>query len=498
MSTEVIHSLIPLPQSFRKDEGRFNCKTTLTIAFETCSDAVSHAGKLLEEWLKVRQPELTCEVLNGSSDIRFLEENSENEEAYTLTITPDQITIRGSQTGWVRAAAALVMLYDQGGWNACHIEDAPRFSWRGMHLDVCRHFYPVRLVKRLIDVMALHRMNTFHWHLTDDQGWRIDIKAFPPLSNISAWRDKDGETYGGYYTAEDIREVLAYAQERKIQVVPEIEMPGHALATLSAFPELSCAGGPFQVSNTCGIFDDVYCAGKEATFDFLEKVLEEVCELFPGPYIHVGGDECPKTRWKTCPDCRSRMKQEGLKDENELQSWFVSRMGRFLDSKGKHMIGWDEILEGGLPPTAIVMSWRGVAGGVEAARMGHDVIMSPTTHCYFDYRQSTEPEEPGNLGIIPIDTVYDYDPVPEELDAKAASRVLGVQANIWTERMPSWKLLEYMVLPRLCALSEVAWTSPKQKNWKHFEDRLNRHLGFLKAYGYTYRHPLRENREFPL
>lgn len=498
MSTEAIHSLIPLPKFFRKDEGVFICKPTLTLAFETSSEEFSHAGKLLEAWLKRRQADLKCRVVDGTSDIRFVEVELEKEEAYTLTITPEQITIKGSQTGWVRATAALVMLWGQGRWNACHIEDAPRFDWRGMHLDVCRHFYPVRLVKRLIDVMALHRMNTFHWHLTDDQGWRIDIKAYPELAKTSAWRDKDGETYGGFYTADDIREVLAYAAERKIQVVPEIEMPGHALATLASFPELSCAGGPFQVSNTCGIFDDVYCAGKEATFDFLEKVLEEVCDLFPGPYIHVGGDECPKTRWKTCPDCQSRMQQEGLKDENELQSWFVSRMGQFLDSKGKHMIGWDEILEGGLPPTAIVMSWRGVAGGIEAARLGHDVIMSPTTHCYFDYRQSTEPEEPGNLGIIPIDTVYDYDPVPAELDSNAASRVLGVQANIWTERMPSWKLLEYMTLPRLCALSEVAWSPPEQKNWDNFRARLDHHLGFLKEFGYTYRHPLREKREFPL
>jgi len=297
MSTELTHPLIPLPKSYRKDKGRFVCKPTLTLSFETCSDEDSHAGQLLEDWLRQRKPNQTCNVVEGTSDIRFVEERSNEKEAYTLTITPDQIVIKGSQTGWVRASAALVILWDQDGWNACHIEDAPRFAWRGMHLDVCRHFYPVRLVKRLIDVMALHRMNTFHWHLTDDQGWRIDIKAYPQLAKTSAWRDKDGETYGGFYTAEDIREVLDYAAERKIQVVPEIEMPGHALATLAAFPELSCAGGPFQVSNTCGIFDDVYCAGKEATFEFLENVLTEVCELFPGLYIIVGGVECSKTRW---------------------------------------------------------------------------------------------------------------------------------------------------------------------------------------------------------
>lgn len=498
MSNTVTHSLIPLPKSYRKDYGKFPIKPTLTISFENCSDEDSHVGNLLLTWLKQRQPEQILNVVQGTSDIFFKETRPSNEEAYELTITPTQITIIGSKTGWVRAAAALVMLQDKEGWDACHIEDAPRFAWRGMHLDVCRHFYPIRLVKRLIDVMALHRLNTFHWHLTEDQGWRIEMNDFPQLAETSAWRDKDGERYGGIYSAEDIREVLAYAAERKIRVVPEIEMPGHALAALAAFPEMSCTGGPFKVPNTCGIFDDVYCAGKEATFDFLERVLTEVCDLFPGKYIHIGGDECPKTRWKTCPDCQKRIQEEGLKDENELQSWFVSRMGRFLHSKGKHMIGWDEILEGGLPPTAIVMSWRGVAGGIEAAKQGHDVIMSPTTHCYFDYRQSTEPEEPGNLGIIPLETVYDYDPVPAELDTDASSRVLGVQANIWTERMPSWKLLEYMVLPRLCALAEVAWTHPEQKGWDDFQARLEHHLSFLKEFGYTYRHPLREKRVFPL
>lgn len=498
MSKSTVHSLIPLPKTYREGEGKFLRKSSLSISVEQGGEKDSDPSCLLSVWLNQRSPDLDCKIVSGNADVQFCPSSNLKEEAYTLDITPDQITITGDSSGWVRGAAALVVLLESDGWAACHIEDEPQFSWRGMHLDVSRHFYPVRLVKRLIDLIALHRMNIFHWHLTDDQGWRIAIDAFPQLAEISAWRDKDGEIYGGFYTKEDVKEILAYAEERKVQVVPEIEMPGHALAALSAFPDLSCAGGPFKVSNTCGIFDDVYCAGKESTFAFLEKVLSEVCSLFPGPYVHVGGDECPKTLWKTCPDCQARVREHGLKNENELQSWFISRMGRFLQSQGKHMIGWDEILEGGLPPSAVVMSWQGIKGGIEAARLGHDVIMSPTSHCYFDYRQSTEPEEPGNLGIIPLETVYGYNPVPEELDAEAASKVLGVQANIWTERMPTWKLLEYMILPRLCALAEVAWCSPEEKCWDGFQSRLNHHLGFLKEMGYTYRHPLRAKREFPL
>ncbi len=498
MSKSFMHSLIPLPKTYRKGEGKFLWKSSLSISVEQGGESDSDPSHLLSGWLTRRRSDLTCEIVSGVSDIQFACSSELKDEAYRLDITPDQIKITGGPPGWVRGAAALTMLLESDGWPACEIEDEPQFAWRGMHLDVSRHFYPIRLVKRLIDLIALHRMNTFHWHLTDDQGWRIAIDAFPQLAQISAWRDRDGETYGGFYTSEDVKEILAYAEERKIQVVPEIEMPGHALAALSAFPDLSCTGGHFRVSNTCGIFDDVYCAGKESTFAFLEKVLSEVCSLFPGPYIHVGGDECPKTRWKSCPDCQNRMREQGLKNENELQSWFVSRMGRFLQSHGKCMIGWDEILEGGLPPTAVVMSWQGIKGGIEAARLGHDVIMSPTSHCYFDYRQSTEQEEPGNLGIIPLETVYGYDPVPEELDAEAASRVLGVQANIWTERMPTWKLLEYMTLPRLCALAEVAWVPSEDKCWDGFQSRLDHHLHFLKEMGYTYRHPLRAKREFPL
>lgn len=493
-----IPSIIPLPQRYRKGEGQFIWKNTLSIGHSIFQNNETSAATLLAGWLTARRPETPCQIISGPSDIRFVPCDEMKEEAYRLEITTEGITITGTETGWIRGAAAFVMLLEGDHWPVFSIADEPRFAWRGMHLDVCRHFYPVQLVKRLIDLIALHRMNIFHWHLTDDQGWRIAIDAYPQLSEISAWRDRDDKPYGGCYSAEDVEEILAYAEERKIQVVPEIEMPGHARAALTAFPSLSCTGGPFTVPITCGIFDDVYCAGKEKTFEFLENVLAEIARLFPGKFIHVGGDECPKIRWKDCPDCQKRMLDEGLKNEDELQSWFITRIGRNLQSMGKHMIGWDEILEGGLPPSAVVMSWRGIEGGIEAARMGHDVIMSPTSHCYFDYRQSDEPEEPGNLGRIPLQTVYDYNPIPAELDTNAAAKILGVQANIWTERMPTWKLVEYMTLPRLCALAEVAWSPAESKNWECFQTRLNKHLNFLKEMGYTYRHPLREHREFPL
>jgi hexosaminidase len=499
MPSKDIPSIIPLPRHYQRDEGMFHYKPSLSIACPLSGDTTSGVPAVLANWLKARRPETTFNMVSGNkAHIRFEIGEGMPQEAYQLEITTEGITITGNQTGWVRGAASLVMMLQEKGWAACRVEDQPRFTWRGMHLDVCRHFFPIPQVKRFIDLIALHRMNTFHWHLTDDQGWRIAIDAFPRLAEISAWRDRDGQAYGGFYSAQDIQEVLRYAEERCIQVIPEIEMPGHARAALAAFPDISCTGGPFDVPNTCGIFDDVYCAGKESTFKFLENVLEEVCRLFPAPSLHLGGDECPKRRWEECPDCQDRMRRENLKDTNELQSWFITRMGRTLQSMGKHMIGWDEILEGGLPPSAVVMSWQGVKGGIEAANLGHEVIMSPTSHCYFDYRQSEEPEEPGNLGRIPLQDVYEYEPVPPELDTRAASRILGLQGNVWTERMPTWKLVEYMILPRLCALSEVAWSPASTKDWEHFQSRVLPHLQCLREMGYTFRHPQRSQREFPL
>ncbi|HNM28087.1 MAG TPA: family 20 glycosylhydrolase, partial [Saprospiraceae bacterium] len=330
----------------------------------------------------------------------------------------------------------------------CTIADAPRFAYRGLHLDVGRHFFPVEYIKRYIDLMAFHKVNVFHWHLTDDQGWRIEIKKYPKLNTVAVCRDStlighnadqprrfDGKPYCGFYTQEEIKEVVAYARERFITIVPEIEMPGHALAALSAYPELGCTGGPYKAAGSWGVFEDVFCAGNDETFRFVEEVLAEVCALFPGPYVHVGGDECPKTRWKNCPKCQARMKAEGLKDEHELQSYFIRRAENILAAHGKKLIGWDEILEGGLAPSATVMSWRGTEGGIAAAREHHDVIMTPTSNCYLDYYQSKNVDnEPLAIGgYLPIEQVYAYEPVPDELTPEETRYILGVQANVWTE-----------------------------------------------------------------
>jgi len=377
------------------------------------------------------------------------------------------------------------------------ILDTPRFEWRGMHLDVCRHFFPVEFVKRYIDYLAMYKMNTFHWHLTEDQGWRIEIKKYPRLTEVGAWRDGsmvgphsdmkfDSIRYGGFYTQEEIREVVAYAAARHVTVVPEIEMPGHSLAALASYPELSCTGGPFEVGKAWGVYDDVYCP-TETTFTFLENVLDEVCELFPGRYIHIGGDECPKTRWKSCPRCQALIKKEGLADEHELQSWFIRRIERYLNGKGKQIIGWDEILEGGLAPNAAVMSWRGTEGGIAAAQQKHNVVMSPGSHCYFDHYQGDASFEPLAIGgFTPVKKVYSYEPVPEELTVSEARYIMGAQGNLWTEYITTPEHAEYMSMPRMGALSEVLWSPRQSRSWEDFLPRLVRHFRVLDLLGVHY------------
>jgi hexosaminidase len=425
--------------------------------------------------------------------------------SYQLSVSENQLVVKGNDLAGVFYGIQTICQLvpagqtDQLDVPAVSIQDQPRFLWRGMHLDVSRHFFPVAFVKRYIDHIARYKMNVFHWHLTDDQGWRIEIKRYPALQEVSAFRNGtrighyssvpeayDTLRYGGYYTQDEIKEVVAYAARRHVTVVPEIEMPGHALAALAAYPQLSCNGGPFQVGRTWGVFQDVYCT-KEATFEFLENVLSEVCELFPGTYIHIGGDECPKDRWKTCTYCQSKIKELKLKDEHELQSWFVQRIEKFLHSKGKRMIGWDEILEGGLAPDATVMSWRGYQGGIDAARLGHDVVMTPTSYCYFDYYQSRNPGEPLAIGgYLPLDKVYRFEPIPDALTTEQGRHILGVQANMWTEYIPDGTGVEYMVLPRMCALSEVAWSRPASRNYDAFVTRLTSHFKLLRFLGVNY------------
>jgi len=356
------------------------------------------------------------------------------------------------------------------------ISDMPRFQWRGMLLDCCRHFMEKDFVKRYIDLLSYYKMNRFHWHLTEDQGWRIEIKKYPELTRKGAWRIyEDGTKYGGYYTQDDIREIVEYAQKRYVTVIPEIEMPGHSLAALASYPEYSCTGGPFEVETNWGVFKDIYCAGNDRTFEFLEDILEEVIDLFPAPYIHIGGDEAPKYRWERCQKCQERIKNEGLKDEHELQSYFIKRIEKFLNSKGKNIIGWDEILEGGLAPGATVQSWRGVEGGIEAARSGHDAIMSPTSHAYFDYDVKT----------IDLGKVYSFNPVPEELTEEESLHILGGECNMWTERAPQGTI-DSKMFPRLLAMSEVLWTMKENKDYEEFHNRVEYHYGLLDAFGVQY------------
>lgn len=359
---------------------------------------------------------------------------------------------------------------------AMEIIDQPRFPWRGMLLDCGRHFMSVDFVKRYIDLLAYYKMNVLHWHLTEDQGWRIEIKKYPALTEVGAWRtNEDGSRYGGFYTQEEIKDVVEYARRRFVTIIPEIEMPGHSVAALAAYPQFSCSGGPFEVETAWGVHKDVYCAGKEETFAFLEDVLTEVIELFPGTYIHIGGDECPKDRWQDCPDCQARIKAEGLKDEHELQSYFITRIEKFLNSKGRQIIGWDEILEGGLAPGATVQSWRGMEGAIAAAKSGHDAIVSPTSHAYFDYP----------LENIDLEKVYSFDPVPEELTEDEAEHILGGECNMWSERAPQ-ELVDSKVFPRILAMSEILWSYPHIRDYDVFRAKVQQHYPRLDNMGVTY------------
>lgn len=377
------------------------------------------------------------------------------------------------------------------------IADNPKYAWRGMHLDCARHFFPVSFVKKYIGYLAIYKFNTFHWHLTDDQGWRIEIKKYPKLTEVGAWRNGsmvghyddqkyDNIRYGGFYTQEQIKEVVAYAAQLHITIVPEIEMPGHAVAALAAYPQYSCTGGPFEVGKQWGVLDDVFCP-KEEIFTFLEDILSEVIALFPSQYIHIGGDECPKIRWKTCPHCQALIKEKGLKDEDQLQSYFVQRIEKFVNSRGRKIIGWDEILEGGLAPNAAIMSWRGTEGGIAAAKQKHFVVMTPGDYCYFDHYQSEAKTEPLAIGgFTSVEKVYSFEPTPKELSADEAKYILGAQANLWSEYIDTPEKVEYMIFPRMIALSEVLWGTSNPEKYDDFKNRLIQQFNTLDAKGINY------------
>lgn len=419
-------------------------------------------------------------------------------EAYAFRSLPNgSVELRGQRTGVFRGLMTCIQLMadaQQRGDKYLEfpeLTDQPAFQWRGMHLDVSRHFFPVEFVKKYIDILAFYKMNSFHWHLTDDQGWRIEIKKYPLLTEVGSKRhetmvDKhfepyigDGKPVEGYYTQNEIREIVRYAQARHIQVVPEIEMPGHAMAALAAYPNYSCFRSPLDVMTKWGVSEDVFCT-KDSTLQFVKDILDEVCTLFPSKYIHIGGDEVPKTRWKQCASCQQRIRELHLKDEHELQSYFISQIDQYLHKKGRQAIGWDEILEGGLAPHAAIMSWRGEEGGIAAARQKHPVVMSPGSHCYFDHYQGNRQSEPLAIGgFTPLEKVYSYYPVPEVLKPEEATYILGAQGNLWTEYIGSPDHAEYMVLPRVCALAEVLWCGKQKPGYTDFKSRIRKHFQFL-------------------
>ncbi len=497
--------LIPLPEKLIIGNGNFEINES-TVLFSHDENALKDLN-FLQSYI-VDRYNITLKATIGSSQKRsvFVKRNSSMKpDEYTLYVDSVNIKIEGGTgAGVFYGIQTLIQLLPAGRTTklsvaAVEISDQPRFSWRGMHLDVCRHFFTVKEVKKYLDYLAMYKMNVFHWHLTDDQGWRIEIKKYPKLTEIGGYRNGtlighysetperyDTIRYGGFYTQDEIKDVIEYAATRHIQIVPEIEMPGHALAALAAYPMLACTPGPFEVGKSWGVFKDVFCPS-ELTFNFLQDVLTEVSELFPGKYIHIGGDECPKDRWKESSFCQELMKKEGLKDEHELQSYFVQRMGKFLQTKNKKLIGWDEILEGGIAEDATIMSWRGYAGGVSAAKQKHDVVMTPTAYCYFDYYQSASPNEPLAIGgYLPLNMVYRFEPVADVLTADESKYILGTQGNIWTEYIDNWKKLEYMAMPRMAALAEVAWTKKELKDYDGFARRLSSHTKLLSFLNVNY------------
>ena len=435
-------------------------------------------------------------------------------EAYSINVSSDGILVRAvSPEGIYRATRTLLKSVgtektSSVEFPSAEVSDWPRFGYRGLMLDVSRHFSDVEMVKRTIDMLALHQLNIFHWHLTDDQGWRIEIKSHPELTEIGAWRDDtvvgrylggtdyptDGKRHGGFYTQEQIREIVAYAKERYIEIIPEIDLPGHTSAVLAAYPQLGCEDKEYKVANRWGVIRDVLCAGNPASLDLFKDIMDEVCDLFPGKYIHLGGDECVKDRWKACPKCQKKIRELGLKDgsryskEDYLQSWFMGEVASYVQSKGKRVIGWDEILEGVPMDDSVIMSWRGTEGGITAARMGHDVVMTPTSDMYFDQSQTlaSQLEEIPVGGFINVMKVYSYEPLPASLTPEQQKHILGCQANVWCEYMPEERIRQYQMLPRLAALSEVQWTMPERKNYKDFLKRLPKMLSIYDHYGYNY------------
>jgi hexosaminidase len=512
-------AVIPQPESLTVGKGRFTISAATVIYADAATADIARrfAASLapatgLSIPVRLGAPGASGIVLTRNARLTRL-----GDEGYEVSATSRLLTIRARERAGVFYGLQTVRQLlppeifrearvDSVSWSfpAVKIVDRPRFGWRGAHLDVGRHFMPKEFVKKYIDLLALQKMNRFHWHLTEDQGWRIEIMKYPRLTQVGAWRTQtlvghqqggdstawqyDGQRHGGFYTQDDVREIVAYARDRFVTVVPEIEMPGHALAAIAAYPQLGVTGAPADVGMRWGVYANILNAD-DATVTFMQDVLTEVLALFPGPFIHIGGDEADKALWNVTPRIQDRIRELGLKDEHELQSWFIRRMDTFLTERGRRLIGWDEILEGGLAPGATVMSWRGTKGGIDAARSGHDVVMAPTSNTYLDYYQSrnTAGEPLAIGGFLPLEMVYGFEPVPPDLEPEFRAHILGGQAQLWTEYMPGPKQVEYMAFPRLTALAEVLWTAPERKNYSDFLTRLDEHLRRLSILDVAYR-----------
>ncbi len=489
-------NIIPIPTSLVEKEGFYSIGNSIKINVISNDKVDVQVTEIFNSTFAKRYKTFSlivkdCKEMQSSGIVFQIDKKFKElgQEGYKLNITSKQILISSyTSRGLFYGIQTFIQLLPVDfltlkNWNktsvkipCVEITDIPRFKWRGMLLDCGRHFMDKAFVKRYIDLLAYYKMNRLHWHLTEDQGWRIEIKKYPLLTSVGAWRtEADGSRYGGFYTQDDIREIVEYAAKRFVTVVPEIEMPGHSVAAIAAYPYLSCTGNQLEVETQWGVFKDIYCAGNDSTLTFLKDVLTEVMALFPSKYIHIGGDEAPKYRWEHCPKCQQRMKSENLKSEHELQSWFIGQMDAFLESNGRKLIGWDEILEGGLSKGATVQSWRGMEGAIEAVRSGHDAIVSPTSHAYFDY----------DISNINLEKVYHFDPIPKELNAAEQSHILGGECNLWSERATQEKVDERM-FPRILAMSEILWTYPKERNFEQFRNRVQLHYPVLNAKGVTY------------
>ena len=506
------YEVIPLPQEIKITTGNFVLNDRTSIVYPKDNKEMQQNANLLAEYIHQmsgKKLKVIDEPVTSNTIILATGLNADNAEAYQLKVTQDNVIITGtSEAGTFYGIQTLrksLPITNKGDISlpAVEINDYPRFSYRGVHLDVSRHFFPADSVKRFIDMMALHNINRLHWHLTDDQGWRIEIKKRPELTTIGSKRSEtvighnsgeyDGIPYSGFYTQDEAREIVKYAQERHITVIPEIDLPGHMQAALAAYPELGCTGGPYEVWKMWGVSEDVLCAGNDKTLAFIEDVLNEIVDIFPSEYIHVGGDECPKVRWEKCPKCQARIKAEGIKGDKKhsaeeyLQSYVISRMEKFVESKGRHIIGWDEILEGGLAPNATVMSWRGMDGGIEAAKQKHNVVMTPNTYVYLDYYQSADTDlEPDAIGgYLPLEKVYSFEPTAG-ISPEDQKYVIGAQANLWTEYIPTFSQVEYMIMPRIDAVADIQWSDPSKKDYQTFLPRVARMTQLYDRLGYNY------------